>query len=106
MTEHEKQPVDESESGNSQTENRAKPSKSVVFKLNIIFGIVAIASIAGGIILQNRESSGTNILGDVLVITFALGLIGIFLTNAINKVIQVFTGVKSAVKDLKNHLIP
>ena len=96
--EYEKQPLDES---NSQA-YRPKRRVSIVFKLNIIFGIMMLASVIAGIILQSREISGKNILDAVLIITFVLGIFGIVITNAVHRVTLAAAKVKSVVNDLKN----
>ena len=72
----------------------------MVFKLNIIFGVMMFAVIPGTL-LQGGEVSSANTFGVVLIIVFVVGVIGVIVTSAVYMITHALTTVKSIVKDIK-----
>ena len=81
----------------------AKPRKSIVFKLNIIYGVMMFAAVLGIFIFHGGEISNENVnpLGVILIIAFVLGVLGVIITNVVNKIIHTVESVKSIVTDIK-----
>jgi len=97
---------EKSNEDNSQTdtaESRAKRRKGRMIKLNIIFGVIMFGSVIGTMLKGGSISSDNiDILEGVLIIGIVTSVAGIFITNAVYKVINLLSDLKSAVKNIKN----
>ena len=102
--EQEEQQAGESGADESQNECRITSLKRTLITLNISFGVMMIAAIAGTMILYGGEIAIENIsiLGVVLIVAAVLGLLGIIITNVVWKVTNTVAGVKSIVTEIKN----
>ena len=76
--------------------------KRVIFKLNIIFGIMIFALIFVIIVTRGSEISTTNRLNIALIIIFVILAFGIILTNIVAGIIRKILFLKSTILDIKD----